>query len=274
MGRTVVTQGQWNAVMGTEPWRGKLRSDQQGVKYPAVYVTGPDAERFCEYLTRLERGQRHIQEDQEFRLPTGSQWEYACRAMSPTRYSFGDDSGQLDDYGWFNRNSGRRLHEVAQKQPNAWGLFDMHGNVQEWCADNDSGPHFDKLTYTSALASNDSDWTFASCYGGYWNSAAIACCCSSTCDFHADYWRNALKGIGFRVVLISCGAHLMRAKKPVKKTRALQATLKKKSAPTQPAKAVALTAAKDEHALSVSERAKIKKLLRTKTLEGVTLGIT
>jgi formylglycine-generating enzyme required for sulfatase activity len=90
-------------------------------------VTWEDAETFCQWLSRKE--------GRSYRLPTEAEWEYACRAGTRTRYYFGDDPTDLHEYAWLKDNSGRRIHQVGKKKPNPWGLYDMYGNVQEWCAD-------------------------------------------------------------------------------------------------------------------------------------------
>ena len=86
-----------------------------------------DAVEFCRKLSDQERV--------EYRLPNEAEWEYACRAGTTTTYSFGDDESQLGKYAWFDVNSGYETHSVGQKEPNAWGLYDMYGNVFEWCQD-------------------------------------------------------------------------------------------------------------------------------------------
>jgi formylglycine-generating enzyme required for sulfatase activity len=136
IGRTVVTQGQWRAVMGTKPWRFEnVDKEQCGENFPAVCVNWYEADLFCKTLTGLEREAGRLPETQAYRLPTEAEWEFACRAGTTTAYSFGDSPKHLKEYGWYDRNSARQVHWVAAKTPNQWGLFDMHGNVWEWCAD-------------------------------------------------------------------------------------------------------------------------------------------
>jgi len=134
LGRTEVTQKQWSAFMGTEPWIVEGQSPQ-GATYPAVNISWHEAQGFCAQLTKRERSLRRIRADEEYRLPTDAEWEYACRAGTTTAYSFGDNESNLGVFAWFDENNGKAIQPVGKKQPNPWGFFDMHGNVAEWCSD-------------------------------------------------------------------------------------------------------------------------------------------
>jgi formylglycine-generating enzyme required for sulfatase activity len=121
IGKYPITQAQYR-VMGTNP--SHFSGNPQN---PVEMVTWFDAQAFCKKLSQLT--------GKTYRLPTEAEWEYACRAGTETQFSFGDDESQLGDYAWFDGNSNSATHPVGQKQPNPWGIYDMHGNVWEWCAD-------------------------------------------------------------------------------------------------------------------------------------------
>ena len=122
LGRHEVTQAQWELVMGENP------SKFKGPRRPVDNVSWEDAR---EFIRRLNAREGH----RRYRLPTEAEWEYAARAGTATAYSFRDDKGQWGDYAWYDGNSGAETHPVGEKRPNAWGLFDMHGNVWEWAQD-------------------------------------------------------------------------------------------------------------------------------------------
>ena len=138
LGKCPVTQAEWQQVMGNHPWRGQ-EDVQEDPACPATYVSWEDAIAFCRTLTDQDREAGRLPKAWEHTLPTEAQWEYACRAGTTTHFSFGDQETQLGTYAWFVGNSfevGERYpHPVGQKQPNPWGLYDIHGNVLEWCRD-------------------------------------------------------------------------------------------------------------------------------------------
>lgn len=128
-----VTQAQYEKVIGKNPshFQGAIVGNENA-DLPVDYVSWDDAVAFCKKLSDLPEEKKA---GRVYRLPTEAQWEYACRAGSKTAYSFDDEEGLLPEHGWFNRNSSNRTHTVGLLEPNAWGLYDMHGNVWEWCSD-------------------------------------------------------------------------------------------------------------------------------------------
>jgi len=140
---TTVTRGQWQSVMQD---RALSETDAE---LPVTKVSWDEALRFCNAASQRQgykpcyrltgigkwRGWRCDWSADGYRLPTEAEWEYACRAGTDTRWCFGDDPVDLADYAWFAENSEGHAHPVAQKEPNRWGLYDLHGNVWEWCWD-------------------------------------------------------------------------------------------------------------------------------------------
>ena len=140
-----VTQAQWRAVMGSNP----SRFSQCGDDCPVEQVGWIDAQEFARRLSQKT--------GKDYRLPSESEWEYAARAGSTTKWSFGDNGNQLGDYAWYGANSQYKTQRVAQKRSNAFGLYDMHGNVWEWVEDcwhgNYSGAPIDGSAWSTACSS-------------------------------------------------------------------------------------------------------------------------
>jgi len=122
LGKYLVTQAQWLAIMGTNPSR------FPGEDRPVESVSWDDVQVFIRMLNAREGSNK-------YRLPTEAEWEYAARAGATTAYCFGSDARLLDAYAWYAANARGTTHPVGQRQPNAWGLYDMHGNVWEWVQD-------------------------------------------------------------------------------------------------------------------------------------------
>ncbi len=160
LGKYQVTQEQWQGVMGNNP------SFFNGPKNPVETVSWKDCQEFLGKLNgKFGAGLG------KFQLPTEAQWEYACRAGSTTKYCFGDDDSQLGQYAWYQANSESKPHPVGEKKPNAWGLYDMHGNVWEWCQD-----CFDEYTKSATDDPVGPPGGFRRVYrGGCWHYPARYC---------------------------------------------------------------------------------------------------
>ena len=171
MGKTEVTQAQWKSVMGNNP------SEFKGDNLPVENVSWDDCQQFCK-KTGLQ-------------LPTEAQWEYACRAGSTGPYA---GTGNLEEMGWYVDNSDDETHPVGTKQPNAWGLYDMHGNVCEWCADWWGDYPNDAVTDPQGASSG---WNRV-VRGGSWCFDAGSCA-SSYRDYACDP-SDADNYVGFRLV--------------------------------------------------------------------------
>ena len=130
IGRYEVTQGEFTAVTGKNPSHFTGDSNR-----PVEKVSFIDASNYCAVVTQRERAAGRLPADHEYRLPYEAEWEYACRAGSTNLFNFGDDVAMADLYAWIGENSDGQTHPVGQKRPNAWGLYDTHGNVWEWCLD-------------------------------------------------------------------------------------------------------------------------------------------
>ncbi len=182
IGAFEVTQGQWEKVMGTNP-----SNFRKGADYPVERVSWEDAQAFCQELSR-KTGKTYC-------LPTEAQWEYAARGghkNEGTKYS---GSWSIDAVAWYSGNSGQSTHPVGTKRPNVLGLYDMSGNVWEWCSD----WYGDYRTYDTRNPTGASSGTYRVTRGGSWSVNARDCRVSYRSSGTPDYRGSR---IGFRVVLL------------------------------------------------------------------------
>jgi formylglycine-generating enzyme required for sulfatase activity len=184
IGRTEVTQRLWQAVMGNNP----SSFNNCGNDCPVEQVRWNDIQQFIQRL--------NARTGKTYRLPSEAEWEYAANAGSTGRWSFGDNEGQVGEHAWFVANSGRSTQRVAQKQPNAFGLYDMHGNVWEWVEDcwhvNYNGAPTDGSAWTTACSVD-----YRVLRGGSWDNSSANIRSANRIGGAPDYRLSSF--IGFRL---------------------------------------------------------------------------
>jgi formylglycine-generating enzyme required for sulfatase activity len=178
IGKYQITQAQWEAVTGKNP--SYFKGDPT---LPVECVSWNDAKQFCEKLSKMT--------GKAYRLPSEAEWEYACRAGTT-----GDFAGDIDAMAWRRDNSGNKTHPVGQKQPNAFGIYDMHGNIVEWCEDVGHSTYKDAPTDGSAWLSGDTGFRTQR-NASFWDISKS--CRSANRGWDRSDNRNCF--IGFRVVV-------------------------------------------------------------------------
>jgi formylglycine-generating enzyme required for sulfatase activity len=186
LGKTEITQAQYKEVMGNNPSafsaEGQFKKRVQDLdtgKHPVESVSWLDAVRFCNKLSEMHGLETYYKIDVKnevvtikggvgYRLPTEAEWEYACRAGKTSTWHFGENADDLKDYAWYAENSGDRTHPVGQKKPNAWGLYDMYGNVPEWCWDRYDREYYAHMPASDPAGSKSS--RLRSIRGDGWNA--------------------------------------------------------------------------------------------------------
>ena len=184
--KTEVTQGQWKKVMGVNP----SFFNECGDECPVENVSWDDVQRFIKELNQREK-------TNIYRLPSEAEWEYACRGLTTTKYSFGDNANELKKYAWHTSPDGKQstAHKVATKAPNPWGAYDTHGNVWEWVEDDWHDSYQGAPTDGRAWLDNPRGLRRV-LRGGSWMDRAISCRSAMRYAAFRDY-RNA--NVGFRL---------------------------------------------------------------------------
>jgi formylglycine-generating enzyme required for sulfatase activity len=179
-----ITQKHWIDIMG------KNHSSFMGDgNKPVENVSWNDVQEFITKLNEKEQPDKH-------RLPSEAEWEYACRAGTTGMYSFGDDESNLDEYAWYKENSGGETHPVGQKKPNAWGLYDMHGNIWE-CVQDRWHDNYKGAPSDGSAWEDGGDSTRRAMRGGSWHSDASSCRSTNRHGFEEN---SSKKRLGFRLV--------------------------------------------------------------------------
>jgi formylglycine-generating enzyme required for sulfatase activity len=184
-----VTQEEYERVMGSNP------SHFKGKRHPVDSMSWEEAMAFIAKLNALP-SEKSL--DRLYRLPTEAEWEYACRAGTTTAYSYGASVSELGKYAWYDKNSGSTTHPVGEKLPNGWGLYDMHGNVWELCAD----WYGDYPNTAVTDPTGPTRGSYRVIRGGGWGIDAADCRSAYRSGRSPDRRRNSL---GFRLALSPSG---------------------------------------------------------------------
>jgi formylglycine-generating enzyme required for sulfatase activity len=211
LGKFEVTQGEFVDLMERNPSQfapdgshKKQLEDIDTRRLPVESVSWLDAVQFCNRLSAKHKLEPYYAIEKEavkilggagYRLPTEAEWEYACRAGTETRWSFGADVRKLDDHAWHAGNSQRMPHPVGEKQANPWGLYDMHGNVPEWVWDRFDPDSYKKSMVSDPLGSGRGDTRVFR--GGSWNDRALQTRSATRESLGMHY--GVTSGVGFRV---------------------------------------------------------------------------
>lgn len=189
--RYEVPQNLWEAVLGENPsrWTGERNSVER--------VSWNDCQKFCQRVTELLRQAKLIGDDEQVRLPSEAEWEYFTRAGTSTRYSFGDEDAQLDDFAWHTGNAAGNDPAVGEKRPNPWGLYDVHGYLSEWCAD-DWHENYQGAPANASPWTSGGDAQRAALRGGSWKDKAAGLTSSARQPANKDLRDDA---VGLRCVL-------------------------------------------------------------------------
>ncbi len=193
IGKFEVTQGEFLSIMGRNP-----SHFTNGLDHPVEKVSFLEASNYCAAVTQRERTAGRLPDGFVYRLPYESEWEYACRAGSSAAFGFGDSADAAGDFAWTGENAEQRTHAVGQKQPNAWGLHDTHGNVWEWCLDWFAPYPAAPLTDPTGPVSGK----YKLFKGGGWNQDAQFGKASSRFMMSPS---NGIHFVGFRIVLAQPG---------------------------------------------------------------------
>jgi formylglycine-generating enzyme required for sulfatase activity len=196
------TQEQYERVMGKNPSQFQdPRSKGSTANHPVERVSWNDAAEFCRRLSELPAEKAA---GRSYRLPTEAEWERACRGGSTGEFAFGDDAAALGDYAWYEPNGGGQTHPVGQKRPNAFGIYDMHGNAWEWCADW-YVEHSSRPVVDPTGPANGTDRVYR---GGSWNYTAPYCRSANRTATKPDFdsFGFDFLSISFRVVMTDASA--------------------------------------------------------------------